>query len=180
MTANDSTIGRYARLEREQRWLAAAVPASAEPVASITDLYISGTRLRLRHRQRGSDAVYKLGQKVRVGDTPEFVYLTSMYLSADEHARLMGLPGASVHKTRWKVAHGDQWLAVDEFHDRHQGLVLTEVELAQSADRLAMPSFAAADVTEDDRFSGGSLAFASSEELAALQVLVRHLIDASQ
>src|SRR3546814_18239041 len=60
--------GRYAHIEREQRWLCDAVPAGAEPVCSILDRYIDETRLRLRRRESSEGVVYKLGQKVRRTD----------------------------------------------------------------------------------------------------------------
>ena len=58
--------GRYAHVEREQRWMVRAAPADAQRVASIVDWYIRGTRLRLRRTEGDEGVVYKLGQKVRV------------------------------------------------------------------------------------------------------------------
>src|SRR3546814_20385086 len=80
--------GRYAHIEREQRWLCDAVPAGAEPVCSILDRYIDETRLRLRRSERPEGVVYKLGPKVSaVGTAPEMVRLTKIYLTTGEHAR---------------------------------------------------------------------------------------------
>jgi CYTH domain-containing protein len=150
--------GRYAHVEREQRWLLSEVPPGVSEPIAIFDLYITGTRLRLR-RMAGPEVVFKLGQKVRpVAESPEVVHLTNMYLSEAEHATLVGLGGAELHKTRWHGMHAGRRMAVDEFHGHLAGLVLAEVELEVDEPRLAMPSFALAEVTDDDRYSGGSLA----------------------
>ena len=74
--------GRYARVEREQRWVLRVLPDGRDQPVSIVDLYLRGTRLRLRRMQTEAGAVYKLGQKVRPDpDTPGVVKLTNMYLS---------------------------------------------------------------------------------------------------
>src|SRR3546814_14445713 len=71
--------GRYAHIEREQRWLCDAVPAGAEPVCSILDRYIDETRLRLRRSESSEGVVYKLGPKVRdVATDPEMVSLANI------------------------------------------------------------------------------------------------------
>lgn len=161
--------GRYARVEREQRWLLAAVPAGAGRDAEILDRYITGTRLRLRRVERQGEIVCKLGQKVRVeDDRPEVVKLTNIYLAAAEYAALLALPAAAIRKTRWRLTHEQRPVAVDRFHGRHDGLVLAEVELSPAEPRLDLPGFAIEDVTDDDRYSGGRLALASDDEVKAL------------
>ena len=45
------------------------------------------------------------------------------------------------------------------------GLVLAEVELRDDEDRLPMPDGVAADVTDDDRFSGAALSRCSAVRL---------------
>ena len=59
-------------------------------------------------------------------------------------------------------------LAVDQFHGHLSGLLLAEVELGIDEARMPSPHFAALGVTNDDRFSGGALAFASDEALSDL------------
>ena len=158
--------GRYSHLEREQRWVASQVPAGATVAAEIVDRYISGTSLRLRKVQTGSGAIYKLAQKVRLtpGD-PEAVRLTNLYLTAEEHEVVSGLPSSELRKTRWHFPWNDKVAAIDEFKGRLGGLLLAEVELADGESPLPAPPFALLDVTNDDRFSGGSLACASDEEI---------------
>lgn len=149
--------GRYAHVEREQRWIASGVPPAAQRWAEIVDRYIHGTRLRLRHSESDEQVVYKLGQKVRLhANDPETVKLTNVYLSHEEFAVLASLPAAELCKTRWRVA------------GRLDGLVLAEVELAPGDRRLGRPPFAVRDVTNDDRFSGGALALAPAESVAGL------------
>jgi CYTH domain-containing protein len=161
--------GRYARLEREQRWQLATVPAGAAGLARIRDRYLEGTRLRLRHIESEHGEVFKLGQKIRVDESdPERVNITSLYLDAAEFARLAALPGADLTKCRrWLLLDGHR-VAVDEFEGRHQGLVLAEVELGNEDAPLALPNFASRDVTRDDRYSGGALAWASDEAIVKL------------
>jgi hypothetical protein len=58
--------GKYARIERERRFLLVGLPASEQPAAArkIIDHYLAGTTLRLRCvRQPGGDQ-YKLTQKI--------------------------------------------------------------------------------------------------------------------
>ena len=144
--------GRYAKVEREQRWTVGYLPADARRTVEILDRYIFGTCLRLGRVETNRDVVLKLGQKIRadVGD-PEVVNLTNMYLSAAEYDVLAALPAAEVFKTRWKT--------------NCDGIT---VKLGIDEVRIPSPHFAALEVTNDDRFSGGALAFASDEALSDL------------
>ena len=73
MAAGPGHRGKYARAERERRFLLAAPPATAEVLVArrITDRYVTGTRLRLRHSQRldTGELELKFTQKVP-RDTP--------------------------------------------------------------------------------------------------------------
>ena len=166
-TAGD---GRYARVEREQRWVLSEVPAAVTDPVAITDLYLPGTRLRLRRMEAGPTTVYKLGQKVRPDpQDPETVRLTNLYLSREEYETVAALGGAEVRKTRWRWRPAQRTLAVDEFAGALVGLVLAEVELDPQEPRMASPPSAIADVTDDDRFSGGTLATTSADALSVLR-----------
>ena len=145
------------------------MPPDAQRWAEIVDRYILGTRLRLRHTESDGQTVFKLGQKVRLeGNDPETVKLTNIYLSNAEFAVLASLPAAELCKTRWRAAWEGKTVAVDQFHGRLEGLVLAEVELAPDDRRLGRPPFAVRDVTNDDRFSGGTLALTPDESVAEL------------
>jgi CYTH domain-containing protein len=161
--------GRYAHLEREQRWLLAAVPGKAQPRSEILDRYLRGTRLRLRRVTLPDRVIYKLCQKVRLVDgDPERVKLTNIYLSAEEYDTFAALSCAEIVKQRFVMPWGIAELVVDRFQGRLDGLVLAEAELSPDDGLLKLPPFALADVTHDDRYSGGALAHASAEELASL------------
>jgi len=137
----------------------------------IEDRYLAGTRLRLRRMTPvgGGPARCKLGQKVRPDlAEPGLVLHTTMYLTAAEHAGLSGLPGAELRKVRHGLLIGGRQFGVDVFEGRHAGLVLVETELAGPDDAVAAPAFAGAEVTGEERFTGGWLAFAPAEALAAL------------
>jgi CYTH domain-containing protein len=158
--------GRYARLEREQRWLLKELPAGVTNERVIVDHYWIGTSLRLRMIQDGDDVVYKLCQKVRLDvDDPESVKITNVYLSEGEFNSLSVTPASTIAKSRWSfVSHGVSY-AVDEFRGRHSGLVLAEVELGEGDPRLAGPEFALCEVTNANEYSGGWLAAASTGDL---------------
>ena len=161
--------GRYAHVEREQRWRLAGVPDSATHHADIVDRYIHGTRMRLRRVIAPEGETLKFAQKVRVTESnPETVGLTNMYLSRGEYETLSLLPFAELRKVRWRMSTGERTFAVDEFRGRHEGLVLAETELDEGAVLLPIPVFALIDVTHDDRFSGGALAFATDGTLSEL------------
>jgi CYTH domain-containing protein len=142
--------GRYAQLEREQRWLAESLPRKRTGPTEIVDRYIIGTRLRLRC----ADDVYKLCQKVPAG--PDAVKLTNIYLSPEEYAVFLELPARLIAKRRWQTQWEGHDVAVDEFVDR--SLILAEVELTADEPYLAMPPFCVKDVTGDETYTGGALA----------------------
>lgn len=165
--------GRYARLEREQRWRIGSVPTEARRAVLILDRYIVGSRLRLRRVSGFADATteptFKLGQKVRARlDDPEVVKLTNIYLDQNEYDVFATLAAAELRKTRWKVALEGRIVTIDQFHGRHDGLVLAEIELEANDIQLTTLGIAAFDVTHDHRYSGGALAFASDDEVTEL------------
>ena len=153
------TGGRYSRLEREQRWVLRAVPAGIVDPVEISDRYLRGTELRLRRMASPRELTWKLGQKVRLrAESPEIVRMTTIYLAEHEYDLFATLEGAPLRKTRWHWAWADRRLSVDIFHADLEGLVLAERELQPDEALLAPPVGALADVTRDDRFSGGALA----------------------
>ena len=62
----------------------------------------------------------------------------------------------------------DRRLSVDVFHADLEGLVLAEIELQPDEGLLGSPAGALADVTRDDRFSGGALAWLAQEDARRL------------
>jgi CYTH domain-containing protein len=162
--------GKYARVERERRFLLAGPPPASAVTASrrITDRYLPGTRLRLRrvdHLDTGA-CEFKLTQKVPAG-RPGFVQglITSTYLSAAEYDLLASLPAALLSKTRLSVP----LLSVDVFDPPLHGLVMADVEFRTDveAQSFRAPPAAVAEVTDDPRFTGGSLVGAPRHHLLA-------------
>jgi hypothetical protein len=162
---------KYARPERERRFVLAAVPPGAGEERRIVDRYVRGTRLRLREVGEGPGAVRKLGQKVRPDEADARVVLhTTMYLDPPEFEALSALPAAVLVKRRsWiAVPHGRR-LAVDVFEGSLRGLVLAEIELGDETDAAAFvaPEWVLAEVTGDERFTGGRLAVTDRADLRA-------------
>jgi CYTH domain-containing protein len=108
--------------------------------------------------------VYKLTQKVP-GPRAEPGLITTMYLNAAEYAALAQVPAASLRKTRLSVPP----LGVDLFEGALAGLVLAEAEFVdyEAMARFVAPPFAVADVTADQRFTGGRLAVAARSDIAS-------------
>lgn len=157
------------------------IPDGLRAPREITDLYLVGTTLRLRRVTHSGWVDLKLTQKVRPDPSdPSEVRITNTYLTEAEFALFAGLGGRQLTKTRWTWP--DSPYAIDQFHGDLAGLVLAEVDLTEveleedevDADELvAAPPGAIAEVTLDDRFSGGSLALMSREELGAAMASIR-------
>jgi CYTH domain-containing protein len=119
--------------------------------------------------QSETDVVFKLGQKVRPEpEKPEIVKLTNMYLSEKEYDTVAQMGGSEIRKIRRPWTPAERPMIVDEFEGRLAGLVMAEVELSLDERRLDDPPLVVADVTDDDRFSGGRLAETSAAVLAQL------------
>jgi CYTH domain-containing protein len=159
----------YARREREQRWLFRSLPPDVSQPVSITDLYVAGTRLRLRRMTSDAGVVYKLGQKIRPDPgAPADVLLTNIYLSETEYRALRCLGGDEIEKVRWRWWQQGRRFSVDQFDGALRGLVLAEIELGPDEPRLPDPLLAVAQVTDDDRFCGGTLSRTTAARLAGL------------
>jgi CYTH domain-containing protein len=160
---------KYARPERERRWLLAEPPTISDAIwrVQITDHYFFGTRLRLRCSNSFAGrlpTVYKLTQKVAEG-TGEPILVTNTYLSEAEYDLLRRLGGDVLQKTRYSIPP----FGVDVFDAPLDGLVLAEAEFASDDELVAFepPPIVHVEVTDDERFSGGRLARTTKEELRA-------------
>lgn len=152
----------YRAIERERRWLCHEVPR--EPILQtemITDLYVTGARLRLREMRPadGTTPKFKLSRKADVDHQTRLI--TTIYLPEDEFAVLAtALPGLRLRKLRHRLhCPPGIMIAIDEFQDELNGLILAEVEF-KTPELLAaypMPSFAIHEVTDDARFTGAYL-----------------------
>jgi CYTH domain-containing protein len=160
--------GKYARVERERRFLLAGPPPASAVTAHrrITDRYLPGTRLRLRRVDypAGQACEFKFTQKVpasRPGHVQGLI--TNTYLSAAEYDLLASLPAGVLSKTRLSVPP----LSIDLFDPPLDGLVLADVEFTtdEEARSFPPPPLAIAEVTDDARFTGGSLVRARRDDL---------------
>jgi CYTH domain-containing protein len=152
---------KYCFVERERRWLCREARFDRViAIEAITDLYVTGTRLRLREAvpADGGAPMRRLTRKADVA--PDTRLLTSIYLQPEEFALLASLPGQVIRKMRHRLALRDgQQLSVDRFEGELAGLILAEAEF-ETAEALAAfpdPDFAIREVTQDTRYSGGWL-----------------------
>jgi CYTH domain-containing protein len=153
----------YTHVERERRWLCRDAPRDLIVQSErITDLYVSGTRLRLREARLldGGAAKLRLSRKADVDSHTRLI--TSIYLPEAEFAVLAAsLPGRRITKLRHRLRSPPGVLmSLDEFQEGLAGLVLLEAEFA-AADLMAgfaTPDFALREVTDDARYGGGALA----------------------
>lgn len=147
---------KYAVVERERRFLLAAVPAGATVTRRIVDRYVVGTRLRLREViEPDGTVVRKLGHKVRLTDGPAEVACTNMYLDQAEWETLLALPARVLRKTRHIVQRDGLLVAVDEHED---GTLIAEID---DGDRPPCPVppwlDVIEDVSRDERWTGAGL-----------------------
>jgi len=153
---------KYAGVERERRWLCAAVPTGRVlRRETITDLYVIATQLRLREAVPLGDGT-PIRRLTRKGDVDSHTrLLTSIYLSPEEFGLLSALPGRTLRKTRHHIGlvKGVE-MSVDVFEGALAGLILAEAEFDDAVTMAAYPSpgFAVREVTDDLRYSGGRLA----------------------
>jgi CYTH domain-containing protein len=162
-----NTEHKYARIEWERRFLLDRFPGQAvvTRVRRIEDRYIEGTTLRLR-QQRDEDGqmAFKLTQKLadKTAGARQGL-ITSMYLTATDFGVLAALPAKVLTKARHSVPP----FGIDVFDGALSGLVLAEAEFHSAVEvaTLALPSFIGPEVSDDPRFTGGSLVAVSREDL---------------
>jgi CYTH domain-containing protein len=158
---------KYARIERERRFLLQRFPsnASAVRIRRITDRYIDGTSFRLREQSDDNGhAMFKLTQKIPERSSGyQQGLITSMCLAKDEFSLLAQLPASKLSKTRFSVPP----FGIDVFEGELNGLLLAEAEFDSAADAnaLTLPSFIVQEVSDDDRFTGGQLVRTSRQQL---------------
>jgi CYTH domain-containing protein len=163
---------KYARLERERRYLVCDLPEELTNEARfsvISDRYIKGTRLRLRtiSDPQGQVLEYKFGQKFLPDDSrPADTWMTNIYLNAKEYELLAALEGAPLRKRRYSHQFAGRIFSIDVFQGSLEGLVLCETELGErDHGTIKTPPFVSHEVTADPFFTGASLVHTTAEEL---------------
>jgi CYTH domain-containing protein len=82
-------------------------------------------------------------------------------LSAEQFGALWpATEGKRLAKTRYEIPFGDRVVEIDVYHDRHEGLVVAEVEFDEedAAENFRPPDWLGDDVTGDPRYSNQLLA----------------------
>ena len=164
---------KYARVERERRYLLRELPPPlklSDPHTQITDNYVTGTRLRLRKVRvpETNEWTLKLTQK-QTPAPPDFsrTLITNIYLSPYEYEVLSIFEGNELRKNRYPFEHEGRLYSVDVFLGPLRGLVLAETDFDDDAemDAFPLPSFAHLDVTRDELFTGARLVELTAEEI---------------
>ncbi|MGM4986500.1 hypothetical protein [Rhizobium sp. 11_C7_N12_5] len=163
-------VPKYAQLENERRFLVDRCPdLSSIPSRLINDLYVEGTRLRLRAIAHGdgSSTEFKLCKKYP-SDSFTSSPVVNVYLNANEYELLSKLPGRALRKRRHRLNVRETAFAIDVFEGELEGLILCEVEKAtlEELKSLTLPDWVAAEVTKDPFFRGGNLSGIDAVELA--------------
>lgn len=81
-------------------------------------------------------------------------------IDIQEAKELMHLcQGTIIDKTRWIVPAAEDGLKweVDEFHGKHEGLTLAEIELTSEEQEVEKPDFVGEDVTSDPRYYNANM-----------------------
>ena len=154
---------KYALLARERRFLVSELPQHERLARwSITDLYIEGTRVRLRLSDGVVDGrpetVRKLTQKLpaRTGVVGHCGAITTMYLDEAEYGALSCLPGQWLSKQRFRFPP----MSVDVFQGPLTGLHIAEAEFHDDEAMTAFvpPQWCGQEVTEHPALTGAALA----------------------
>lgn len=81
-------------------------------------------------------------------------------IDVQEAKELMHLcQGTIIDKTRWIVPAAEDGLKweIDEFHGKHAGLTLAEIELTSEEQEVEKPDFVGEDVTSDPRYYNANM-----------------------
>jgi len=156
---------KYARVERERRFLLNDLPEGVVRTdlhVQITDNYITGTRLRIRKVRdpKTNKWTVKFTQKFAPdpGDLSRTI-ITNTYLTALEANTLSVFEANEIRKNRYYFDFEGRRFSIDMFLGDLLGLVLAETGFETDEEMRAFqaPSFALADVTNNEIFTGGRL-----------------------
>jgi len=156
---------KYARVERERRFLLNDLPvgvARTDPHVQITDNYITGTRLRIRKVREPKTNKWTVEFTQKFPPDPKDLsrtIITNVYLTALEADTLSVFEANEIRKNRYYFDFEGRRFSVDMFLGELLGLVLAETsfETDEEMRGFETPSFALADVTNNEVFTGGRL-----------------------
>jgi adenylate cyclase len=146
--------------EIERKFLVRELPVNltSYPHDEISQGYLvsldDGLQVRLRKKDESYSLTFKRGAG-RVREERE------VELSADQFNALWpATEGKRLVKTRYEIPFGNRVVEIDVYHDRHEGLVVAEVEFdeEESAKTFQPPKWLGDDVSGDPRYSNQLLA----------------------
>ena len=112
----------------------------------------------VRVRVGGGTAFVTIKGPTALGTLGRIEYEYPIPPSHAEHMIEMMCDGHVVEKTRYRISDGSSIWEVDEFHGRHSGLVIAEIELATAEQAFSKPAWVGDEVTHDYRYSSAWLA----------------------
>jgi len=156
---------KYARVERERRFLLNDLPeglARTDPHLQITDSYITGTRLRIRKVRDPKTNKWTVKFTQKFAPDPSDLsrtIITNTYLTALEAETLSVFEANEVRKNRYYFDFEGRRFSIDLFLGDLLGLILAETSFETDAEmaEFQTPSFALADVTNNEIFTGGRI-----------------------
>jgi CYTH domain-containing protein len=149
-----------AHREIERKFLVREIPdgLTSYPASDIAQGYLVSLDDGLQVRLRKSDERYLLTYKRGTGNVREE---REVELTAEQFDDLWpATEGKRLVKTRYEIPFGDRVVEIDVYHDRHEGLVVAEVEFEteEAAKDFQPPDWLGDDVTGDPRYSNQLLA----------------------
>jgi adenylate cyclase len=146
--------------EIERKFLVRKLPddLTSYPSNEISQGYLVSLEDGLQVRLRQSGDRYSLTFKRGSGSVREE---REVELSGEQFNALWpATEGKRLAKTRYEIPHGDRTVEIDVYHERHEGLVVAEVEFddEDSAKNFRAPDWLGDDVTGDPRYSNQLLA----------------------
>ncbi|MGH9942975.1 MAG: hypothetical protein ACRD9R_11535 [Pyrinomonadaceae bacterium] len=165
---------KYARVERERRYLLRELPPGlllTDFHTQLFDNYITNTRLRLRKVRVPAkrEWTFKLTQKFALDPTDlSRTFITNIYLTQPEYEVLAVFEANEIRKNRYPYEHEGRRYSVDVFLGALHGLILAETDFDTDEELRAFttpPPFAAFDVTQDELFTGGRLVHLTADEI---------------
>jgi CYTH domain-containing protein len=149
---------RYSILEIERRWLVNPKDIgnlAQSPFKIIKDLYITGTRLRLRLIEDvAGKTIYKLGKKY--GKESKIAEpITTLYLTKNEYDLFSKMPGKLARKKRYILEKG----SLDQYMEPNLEHMIFELEFNDEASALSYvpPKFVSEEITGIEEYSGYKL-----------------------
>ena len=146
--------------EIERKFLVRKLPddLTSYPSSDISQGYLVSLNDGLQVRLRKSGERHSLTYKRGMGNVREE---REVELTTEQFATLWpATEGKRLVKTRYEIPFGDRVVEIDVYHDRHEGLVVAEVEFdtEEAAKDFQPPDWLGDDVTGDPRYSNQLLA----------------------